>query len=198
MHSFFKSRFDEILFLSIILLAFTSFNIETDIYTPSFPEMVAYFGTDENSIQLLLTMNFFGLCLSSLFFGPASDAYGRKKALCIGLSIFMLGSIGCALTDSLDFMIMFRFFQGIGCGAIVSAGLTAIFDVYPPDRSSQLVSICNGVIGGMMALAPILGNWISLKLGWRANFYLIAHSCNSHIGMQFNTYKRDLAARKKD
>jgi DHA1 family bicyclomycin/chloramphenicol resistance-like MFS transporter len=136
--------------------------------------MLSYFGTNEDSIQMLLSMNFLGLCLSCLFFGPASDAYGRKPILCSGLFIFLLGSIGCAITDSLNWMIAFRFLQGVGCGSIVGAGLTLFFDVYPPNQSSQLVSICNGTIGGMMALAPMLGNWISLQIGWRANFYLIA------------------------
>ncbi len=174
MNPFFKSKSQEFLFLAITLLAFIAFYIETDIYTPSFPQMVEYFKTDADTIQLLLSMNFLGLCISSLFFGPASDAYGRKKVLCTGLGIFMLASLGCAATDSLKFMIFFRLLQGIGCGAIVSAGLAGFFDVYPPEKSSRLVSICNGAIGGMMALAPMLGNWISLHMGWRANFYLIA------------------------
>ena len=174
MHPFFKSRFQEVLFLGISMLAFIAFYIETDIYTPSFPEMMTYFSTNEETIQMLLSMNFLGLCLSSLFFGPASDAYGRKAMLCVGLSMFMVASLGCSLTESLDWMIFFRFCQGLGCGAIVSAGLAQIFDIYPPDKSSQLASLLNGTVGGMMALAPLIGNWISLHMGWRTNFYLIA------------------------
>lgn len=54
------------------------------------------------------------------------------------------------------------------------SGLTLFFDVYPSEQSSRLVSMCNGTIGGMMALAPMLGNWISLHMGCRVNFYLIA------------------------
>jgi MFS transporter, DHA1 family, multidrug resistance protein len=171
MSAFFKNKVQEFSFIGIILFAFIAFYIETDIYTPSFPQMMNYFRTNEDAIQMLLSMNFLGL---SLFFGPASDAYGRKPVLCIGLSIFMVGSVGCAVADSLNCMIVFRFLQGIGCGSITSAGLTLFFDVYPSDQSSRLVSICNGTIGGMMALAPMLGNWISLHIGWRANFYLIA------------------------
>jgi DHA1 family bicyclomycin/chloramphenicol resistance-like MFS transporter len=174
MNPFFKSKSQEFLYIAITLLAFIAFYIETDIYTPSFPQMLDYFKTDADTIQLLLSMNFLGLCISSLFFGPASDAYGRKKILCTGLGIFMLGSLGCAATSSLALMIFFRLLQGMGCGAIVSAGLAGFFDIYPPEKSSRLVSVCNGAIGGMMALAPILGNWISLHMGWRANFYLIA------------------------
>lgn len=174
MTPFFKNKYQEASFLAIILLAFITFYIETDIYTPSFPQMMDHFGTNEDSIQLLLSMNFLGLCLSCLFFGPASDAYGRKPILNSGLAIFMLSSIGCAVTNSLEWMIAFRFVQGVGCGAIVGAGLTLFFDIYPAEKSSRLVSICNGTIGGMMALAPMLGNWIALNMGWRTNFYLIA------------------------
>lgn len=155
-------------------MALVAFYIETDIYTPSFPALVDYFATSEDAIQLLLSVNFLGLCASSLFFGPASDAYGRKPILCIGLFIFMTSSVGCALTDSFEWMVFCRLLQGLGCGSIVSAGLAMFFDVFQPEKSARLVSICNGTLGGLMALAPILGNWISLKLGWRANFYLIA------------------------
>lgn len=174
MNSFFKNRLQEVLFLAVLILSFVAFYIETDIYTPSFPQMVDYFKTNADDIQLLLSMNFFGLCLSSLFFGPASDAFGRKPILCTGLGIFMLGSLGCAFTDSLSWMVFYRFFQGVGCGAIVSSGLTLFFDIYSPEQSSRLVSICNGTLGGIMAVAPMLGNWISLHMGWRTNFYLIA------------------------
>lgn len=174
MESFFKSRTQEVLFIGATLMAFIAFYVETDIYTPSFPEMVTYFRTNEDAIQRLLSMNFLGLCVSSLFFGPASDAYGRRKILCLGLAIFMLGSIGCALTSSFEWMIGWRFFQGIGCGSIVSAGMATFFDIYPPESSSRLVSFCNGAVGGMMALAPLIGNWISIHYGWRTNFYVIA------------------------
>lgn len=174
MNSFFKSRFEEISFIGIILFAFIAFYVETDIYTPTFPQMMLYFHTSEDMIQMLLSMNFLGLCASSIILGPASDAFGRKRILCSGLFIFMVGSIGCAFTDSLYSMIFLRFFQGIGCGAIASAGATLIFDIYPPTQSSQLVSVTNGVVAGVMALAPVIGNWIGIQMGWRANFYVIA------------------------
>lgn len=170
----FNTKYQEVTFIGIVLLAFISFYIETDIYTPSFPAMVSHFGVSEESIQLLISMNFLGLCASSLFFGPASDAYGRKIILCTGLFIFMVGSLGCAISDSFNWMVFFRLLQGLGCGSIVSAGLALFFDVFNPEKSARLVSVCNGTLGGLMALAPIAGNAISLRWGWRANFYLIA------------------------
>jgi DHA1 family bicyclomycin/chloramphenicol resistance-like MFS transporter len=64
MTPFFKNKFQEILFLGITLFTFVAFYVETDIYTPSFPEMVQYFGANEDAIQLLLSINFLGvLCL---------------------------------------------------------------------------------------------------------------------------------------
>lgn len=173
MDNFFKNRFQEFIFVAALMVAFVAFNVETDIYTPSFPDMMVYFGTNEDIIQMLLSMNFLGVCISSLFLGPASDAYGRKPVLSTGLGLFVLGSIGCSITNSISWMIFFRLIQGLGCGGLVGAGLASLFDIYTPERSSRLVSLLNGIIGGVMALAPIAGNWINLYYGWRMNFYVI-------------------------
>ncbi|MCS5709908.1 MFS transporter [Candidatus Berkiella aquae] len=174
MKPYFQSKAQELSFIGIVLFAFIAFYVETDIYTPTFPAMMSYFATNEQAIQLLISMNFLGLCLSSLFFGPASDAYGRKAILCTGLFIFMLGSFGCSLTSSFAWMVFYRLLQGLGCGAIVSAGLAMFFDVFTAEKSARLVALCNGLVGGLMALAPMIGNWIGLRWGWRVNFYLIA------------------------
>lgn len=65
MSQFFKSKRNEFFFIAITLLGFIAFYVETDIYTPSFPEMMVYFNSTEESIQKILSMNFLGLCLAS-------------------------------------------------------------------------------------------------------------------------------------
>src|SRR5438105_4249934 len=91
--------------LGTIVLAFTAFCVETDIYTPSFPDMVTYFSTSESHIQHILTANFIGLFLSTLIFGPLSDAYGRKRLLSSGLVIFAIRSVVCMTVSSIDQLI---------------------------------------------------------------------------------------------
>lgn len=160
--------------LAIVVLAYGAFCIETDIYAPSFPDMVQYFGTSESRIQDIITWNFIGLFLSTLFYGPMSDAYGRKPLLCSGLLIFSLSSVACTFATSVEQLIFFRFLQGLGCGAITGIGPAMVFDVFPSKESAKLITILNSFVTGMIALAPLVGSWVNLAFGWRMNFIIVA------------------------
>lgn len=65
--------------LAMIILVYSTVCMETDIYVPAFPDMRAFFGVSDEQIQHVLSWNFAGICLGSLFFGPLSDSFGRKK-----------------------------------------------------------------------------------------------------------------------
>ena len=163
-----------ILLLITVVLSFTAFCIETDIYTPSFPDMVTYFGTNESRIQDILTWNFIGLCVSGLFFGPLSDTYGRKPLLSTGLVLFTISSIACTFVTNIEHLIFFRFLQGIGSGAITGVAGTMIFDAFPSKQSAQLITVLNSFVTGMMAAAPMIGSWLNAYYGWRMNFIAVA------------------------
>lgn len=136
--------------------------------------MVQYFGSTESRIQDILTWNFIGLCLSCLFYGPLSDSYGRKPLLCFGLLLFTLSSIACTVATTVDQLVVLRFIQGLGCGAITGIASTMVFDVFPKNQSAQLITVLNSFITGMMAVAPLLGSWINLQFGWQMNFIVVA------------------------
>ena len=76
---------------------------EAEIYVPAFPDMIKYFAVSENQIQLVLSINFAGLCISGIVVGPLADAYGRRKILIIGLLLFTLTSLGCVYSYSFYF-----------------------------------------------------------------------------------------------
>src|SRR5579885_3668479 len=82
----------ELKYLLLIIVIFIAACIETDIYLPAFPDMMAFFSVSEETIQSLLTWNFIGICLSGPFYGPLSDAIGRKKPLIAALGLFLAGS----------------------------------------------------------------------------------------------------------
>jgi DHA1 family bicyclomycin/chloramphenicol resistance-like MFS transporter len=164
----------ELILLATVVLSFAAFCIETDIYTPSFPDMMQYFGTTESRIQDILTWNFVGLCVSGLFYGPLSDCFGRKPLLSGGLVLFALSSIACTYVNSIEQLIFWRFMQGVGGGAISGIASTMVFDVFPSKQSAQLITILNSFVTGMMACAPLLGSWLNLRFGWRINFIVVA------------------------
>ncbi len=169
--SYTKQQF---ILLSFIVLAFAAFCIETDIYAPSFPDMVVYFATNEATIQQILTANFIGLFLSTLVYGPLSDSFGRKVLLSIGLSIFALSSIFCMLVSTVDQLIFCRFVQGVGSGAITGIGTAMVFDSFPKETTARLIAVLNSFVTGLMAFAPLIGSWVNILFGWKMNFVIIA------------------------
>lgn len=159
--------------LAILTFAFVAFSVETDVYVPSFPEMMVAFHTTESRIQQILSLNFFGVCISSLVCGPLSDSFGRRRVLSIGTAIFTLSSLGCYFASNFEIMLFWRLIQGLGAGSILAVASTAIFDLYEPEKSAQLISILNSVVTVTMSFAPLVGSWLNLFFGWRSTFLFI-------------------------
>ena len=79
--------------LSMVIIMYTCVCAEADIYVSAFPQMIKYFDVAENEIQLVLSINFLGLCLASLIAGPLSDSFGRRKVILYGLALLAISSI---------------------------------------------------------------------------------------------------------
>jgi DHA1 family bicyclomycin/chloramphenicol resistance-like MFS transporter len=163
----------ELTILSVVVLMYIALCAEADMYVPAFPEMVKFFSTTEDKIQLILSINFAGLCIASLISGPLSDTFGRRNVLMSGLILFFVSSLGCVFAESFTTMLIWRFIQGMSASVPMVIGCTLFLDKYPLEKASQLVGICNSVITAAMAGAPILGTWISSTFHWRGNFILI-------------------------
>lgn len=164
----------ELTILSVVVLMYIALCAEADMYVPAFPQMVDFFATTEDKIQLILSINFIGLCLASLICGPLSDTFGRRKVLLGGLLMFFVSSLGCVFSQNFITMLIWRFIQGMSASVPMVIGCTLFLDKYPLEKASQLVGICNSVISAAMAGAPILGTWISHVFHWRGNFILIS------------------------
>src|SRR3990167_2056504 len=104
----------ELRYLFFIIVIFVAACIETDIYLPAFPDMMTFFSATEGSIQSLLSWNFVGICISGPFYGPLSDAFGRKTPLLIALGMFFAGSLITLFAYNLDQMLWGRILQGLG------------------------------------------------------------------------------------
>ena len=158
----------------LLLLSLIVCGIEVDISVPGFPDMARYFSTTEDKIQLTLSLNFLGFCLSSLFWGPLSESFGRRNMLIIGNILFALGGLGCALGHSIEWIIAYRFFQGFGVSATYIIASAMIADTYQGKKAARFNGILNCVVTASMAVAPIIGGFINKYLGWRANYSSVA------------------------
>lgn len=161
-------------YLFLIMVTIISACIETDICLPAFPDMMHYFAVSEETIQALLTWNFFGICISGPLYGPLSDAFGRKKPLLVALGLFLAGSIITLFAHSFETMLMGRLLQGIGSGGCFTLGTAIIFDAFQAEKAIQAVSRLNTTVPFVMAIAPLVGGYLNHLYGFRSNFVAIA------------------------
>ncbi|AIL31991.1 multidrug effflux MFS transporter [Basilea psittacipulmonis] len=146
-----------------------------DMYLPSLPTITEHLHTTEGQTQLTLVAFSFAMGMSQLFYGALSDTYGRRKPLLIGLSIFTICTIACALASSIEALIAFRFFQGMGAAAGSVTAYAIVRDFYTGTQATKLISFLMLVFSVSPILAPIAGSFIvSISQGeWRWIFWTI-------------------------
>jgi len=166
--------FKDLKYLILIIAIFIAGCIETDIYLPAFTDMMRYFAISEEKIQELLTWNFIAVCISGPFYGPISDAIGRRKPLVFALGVFLLGSLFTVYADNFSLMLIGRVLQGIGCGGCFVLGTAILFDLFEGDKAMHALNKINSIVPFIMAAAPILGGYLNIAFGFRSNFIAIA------------------------
>lgn len=144
-----------------------------DIYLPSMPGMVHELHTTSTAIQLSLTAFLIGFAVSQLIYGALSDRYGRKPVLLLGLSIFLIGSVGCVFSSTIQIFFIFRLLQGLGVGAASTMSRAIARDSFEGKDLSRISAYTAMAWATVPVLAPLLGSYIQTYLGWRYNFVFL-------------------------
>jgi len=145
-----------------------------DAYLPSFLDIQRDFQTSNQNVQRTLTSYFIGLAIGQLFYGPASDRWGRRGPLIAGLTLFILATIACAFTRNIHALMAMRFLQAIGGCAEIVIVLAIVRDFFDGPRAVRLYSSLMLVMGVAPILAPIVGTLIATHFGWRGMFTALA------------------------
>ncbi|MBC8060950.1 MAG: multidrug effflux MFS transporter [Clostridiaceae bacterium] len=160
----------------IIFIAFLSafIPLSTDIYLPALPKMVESFNTTASLVNLTLIFFFIFYALGTLFWGPLSDKYGRKRVLLIGLTIYTIASILCIFSSNVYQLILFRILQSIGCGAATAVSTAIVKDVYTGRRRVTIIALVQSM--GMLSpiISPVIGAIILSVLSWRGVFVVLS------------------------
>lgn len=181
----------------LILGALSAFGpMAIDFYLPSFPALAHAFGTDVEHVQLSLAAYFIGLALGQLVYGPLADRFGRRRPLLAGVALFTLASLGCALANSLEGLILARFVQALGGCAGMVVSRAVVRDLCDPIGAAKVFSQLMLVMGLAPILAPLGGGLLLDSFGWRSIFVVLTlFSALSGLGVAAwlpETLDRDL------
>lgn len=144
------------------------------MYIPGFAHMAAEFGVAPQRVALTLTTYFIGITIGQLAFGPLIDRYGRRTPLLWAQALYVIASLGCAWSATLDQLALVRFFQALGGSAGMVSAMAIISDVYKPDRRAGAFSLVMLVLGVAPIVSPSLGSYFVASFNWEANFLFLA------------------------
>jgi DHA1 family bicyclomycin/chloramphenicol resistance-like MFS transporter len=151
---------------------FGPFSIDTIF--PAFPQMAAELHASPVAMQQTISVYMIAYALMSLLHGPLSDSFGRRRVILAGVAVFVLASIGCALSGSLGGLLAFRALQGMSAGAGLIVGRAIIRDCFEGPDAQRLMSTVSMLFGIAPALAPITGGWIIAFARWPMIFWFLA------------------------
>ena len=140
------------------------------MYIPIMPTIQLAFGVSTVLTTLTFSMVLFVMAFGTLIYGSASDRYGRKPVLMVGLALFVAGSAICAVAWNFEILIVGRLLQAMaaGCGVVLARAIAR--DVYGPDKLAQVIAYITTAYVLGPTLAPPLGGIISDLFGWNAVF----------------------------
>lgn len=161
-----------------LVLIFTpfvfSFAFGLDIYIPIVPQMADIFNASQALVQLTLSLFLFVTGIGQLIIGPLSDQWGRRRIFFGASLLFALGSLICACSPHIYFLLLGRVVSSLGaCGMLVTS-FAVVRDLYSGNESAKIYSFLHGAIGISPTFAPALGGYLSVYFGWSSVFVFLA------------------------
>ncbi len=151
------------------LMAITS--LSTDIYLPAMPQMQLDLGGD---VELTVTGFLIGFAIGQLIWGPISDKKGRLLPLVLGLILFIIGSVGCALSQSIGEILIWRVVQAFGActGPMLSRAM--VRDMHGSTKAAEMLSTLMIIMALAPIVGPLLGGQILKLSSWHSIFWLLS------------------------
>ncbi|MDB5826355.1 MAG: multidrug transporter CflA [Variovorax sp.] len=149
-----------------------------DTYIPAFSGIALSIGATPVEMQQTLSAYLFGFAFMNLFHGALSDSFGRRPVVLCGMAMFTIASLGCALSHNIAQLVFFRALQGLSTGAGIVVSRAVIRDMFPPAEAQRVMSQVTIYFGVAPAIAPIVGGFLFVHLGWHSVFwFLVAVGC---------------------
>lgn len=168
--------------LLALLIALDALTI--DISLPAMPAIGRSLGAGQIAVEISLSAYLLGIAIGQLIQGPASDRFGRKPVLLMGLSLYVLASLACAAAPTITVLIAARFVQGLAASTGQILVRAIVRDKFVRDDAAKLLSLAMLGLAFAPIIAPILGSHLTAALGWRSIFLVLA-GYSAIIGLLF-------------
>ena len=157
-----------------MVLAGSGSIMSTDLYAPSLPYLTEYFSTTPELIKLTISLNLIIYGFAQLIYGPLSDRFGRRPIFLWSIALFSIASLACGFAQSIDQLLIARILQGFFAAAEAVMCLAVFKDLFTEQQQVKGFAIYGMAIALAPAIAPVLGGYIHVYLGWEFNFYITA------------------------
>ncbi len=159
--------------LTLILLAGVS-AMSMSVFLPSLPRMTEEFATEYGVMQLAVSLYLACTAVIQVFVGPLSDKFGRRPVVLGSLAIFVLASVGCYFSTTIEVFLTFRMLQAaVAVGMVTSRAI--VRDMVPQDEAASMIGYVTMGMALVPMFAPMIGGVLDQFFGWRAVFlFMIA------------------------
>jgi Bcr/CflA subfamily drug resistance transporter len=161
--------------LPILCFTMPLMGVSIDLYVPSLPWIADSLHTTDRLAKFTLPIYLYGYALSPVLFGAWSDAMGRRQPLVIGMILYIIATIACAMSVNITELLFLRFLQGFSLAVMSISYRAIISDFYGPVNrihSVMAVTATFWAIGPI--IAPFIGGYLQAFFGWRASFVFLA------------------------
>jgi DHA1 family bicyclomycin/chloramphenicol resistance-like MFS transporter len=158
-------------FVALMAMLFATIALSIDAMLPALPDIAASLTPDApNAAQLVVTSFVLGMGIGTLFAGPLSDRFGRKRIIMLGSGLYALAALACYFAPSLELLLAARVVQGIGAAGPRTVSVAMIRDLFKGREMARIMSFAMMIFTAVPAIAPLLGQGIIALADWHAIF----------------------------
>lgn len=158
-------------FVALMAMLFATIAISIDAMLPALPDIAATLTPDApNAAQLVVTSFVLGMGIGTLFAGPLSDRFGRKRVILAGSGLYALAALACYFAPTLEILLAARVIQGIGAAGPRTVSVAMIRDLFKGREMARIMSFAMMIFTAVPAIAPLMGQGIIWLADWHAIF----------------------------
>ncbi|MCM3626782.1 MFS transporter [Paenibacillus glycanilyticus] len=160
----------------LYIVAFAAFfgPFTQTIYTPILPEVASQLHTTSFVVNLTISIFTLFLAIMQIIYGPLTDLKGRRKVLLVGISLYVIASVGCFFSDTITLLLVFRAMQAIGIAAGSVVAVTVISDLFEGKERGEAMGTFQMLVSLGPVLGPVIGGFLSGLFNFHSVFLALA------------------------